>query len=198
MTEATVQGDVLEWALEDSGVNRDEILEAAGLSWRAAQSIHLSGPVTIDEEDLKYIAKATRRSVYFFALPTPPTASRHSVDANFRAPMSNAGQARTLSPDERAAVRDARRRQQAAAKISTELGHDPVQLPAIPPNATPEKAAASVALWLQWGDVRDRRRRITSKTQLFRGHQGSLRRPRHHDKPVADRGRLAPRLQPPP
>lgn len=167
MTEATVQGDVLEWALEDAGVNRDEILETVGLSGRAAQSIHLSGPVTIDEEDLKYIAKATRRSVYFFALPAPPTTSRHSVDANFRAPMSHSGQARTLSPDERAAVRDAKRRQQAAAKISTELGHASVQFPTIPANSNPEKAAVSVAVWLQWGDVSSRRRRIKSKTQLF-------------------------------
>jgi Zn-dependent peptidase ImmA (M78 family) len=165
MSKATVQGDVLEWALEDSGVKRDEILEAVGLGWLAAGS--LSGPVTIDEEDLTYLAKATRRSVYFFALPAPPKTSRHSVDANFRAPMSNAGQARTLSPDERAAVRDAKRRQQAAAKISTELGHDAVQLPTIPANATPEQAAAGIARWLQWGNVQDRRRRITSKTQLF-------------------------------
>ena len=34
MIEATVKGDVLEWALEDSGVNRDEILEAVGLRTR--------------------------------------------------------------------------------------------------------------------------------------------------------------------
>ena len=167
MTEATVQGDVLEWALEDAGVNRAEVLEAVGLGRVAERSMSLSGPITIGAEDLKYIARVTRRSVYFFALPKPPTTSRHSVDANFRAPMSNAGQARTLSPDERAAVRDAKRRQQAAAKISTELGHDPVQLPTIAPNASPEKVAASVAVWLQWGDVSDRRRRTTSKTQLF-------------------------------
>ena len=167
MTEATVQGDVLEWALEDAGVNRAEFLEAVGLGRVAERSMSLSGPITIGAEDLKYIARVTRRSVYFFALPKPPTTSRHSVDANFRAPMSNAGQARTLSPDERAAVRDAKRRQQAAAKISTELGHDPVQLPTIAPNASPEKVAASVAVWLQWGDVSDRRRRTTSKTQLF-------------------------------
>ncbi|MCA4132629.1 ImmA/IrrE family metallo-endopeptidase [Arthrobacter sp. M4] len=167
MTEATVQGDVLEWALEDAGVNRDEILAAVGLRGSAAQSLPLAGPVTLDEEALKYIARATRRSVYFFALPAPPETSRHSVDANFRAPMSNAGQARTLSPDERAAVRDAKRRQQAAEKITRELGHDAVRLPSIPSNATPERAAAVVARWLQWGDVQERRRHITSKTQLF-------------------------------
>lgn len=167
MTEATVQGDVLEWALEDAGVNRDEILQAVGLIGRAAQFANLSEPITIDEEDLKYIAKATRRSVYFFALSTPPTTSRQSVDVNFRAPMSNTGQARTLSPDERAAVREAKRRQQAAAKIGTGLGHDRVHLPTIALNATPEKAATSVAVWLQWGNVSDRRRRTKSKTQLF-------------------------------
>lgn len=167
MTEATVQGDVLEWALEDAGVNRAEILEAVGLSWRAAQSVHLSGPLKIDEEALEYIAKATRRSIYFFALQAPPTASRHSVDANFRAPMSNTGQARSLNPDERVAVRDAKRRQQAAAKISTELGHDPVQLPTIPPNMSPENAAARVATWLQWGDILERRKHIKSKSRMF-------------------------------
>jgi hypothetical protein len=83
MTVATIQGDVLEWALEDSGVNRDEVLEAVGLTLRAAQSVHLSGPLTIDQEQLKYLAKVTHRSPYFFALPAPPASSRHSVDANF-------------------------------------------------------------------------------------------------------------------
>jgi len=167
MTQATVQGDVLEWALEDAGVNRDEILQAVGLTERASQSARLSEPVTIDEEDLKYIAKVTRRSVYFFALAAPPSTSRQSVDANFRAPMSNTGQARALSPDERAALRDAKRRQQAAAKISTGIGHGPVDLLTIAPNSTPEKAAGSVAVWLKWGNVGDRRRQTKSKTQLF-------------------------------
>ena len=167
MTTATVQGAVLEWALEDAGVNRVEILEAVGLSATAGQSTHLSGPVTIDEENLKYIAKATRRSVYFFALPVPPTTSRHSVDANFRAPMSHSGQARTLSPDERAALREAKRRQQAAAKISTELGYARVQFPSIGTNSNPEQAALRIATWLQWEDVGTRRRRIKSKSQLF-------------------------------
>lgn len=167
MTETTVQGDVLEWALEDAGVNRDEILAAVGLRESIAQSLRLAGPVTLGEEALKYIAKATRRSVYFFALPAPPETSRHSVDANFRAPMSNSGQARPLSPDERAAVRDAKRRQQAAEKISRELGHDAVRLPSIPSNTAPERAATIVAGWLQWGGVQERRRHITSKTQLF-------------------------------
>lgn len=167
MTNAIVQGDVLEWALEDAGVNRTEILETVGLSRLAGEPTHLSGPVAIDEEDLKYIAKATRRSVYFFALPAPPTTSRHSVDANFRAPMSHTGQARALSPDERAALRDAKRRQQAAAKISTQLGHGSVQFPGIRTNSNPEQAAQIVATWLQWGDVSSRRRRIKSKSQLF-------------------------------
>jgi Zn-dependent peptidase ImmA (M78 family) len=173
MTEATVQGDVLEWALEDAGVNRDEVLAAAGLGGSAAH-FPLVGEVTLAEEALKYIAKATRRSVYFFALPAPPETSRHSVDANFRAPMSNAGQARSLSPDERAAVRDAKRRQQAAEKISRELGHDAVRFPSIPANAAPERAAIIVARWLQWGDVQERRRRIKSKTQLFAAIRDAL------------------------
>ncbi|PRB76646.1 hypothetical protein CQ012_06440 [Arthrobacter sp. MYb214] len=167
MTNATVQGDVLEWALEDAGVNRAEILEAVGLSTHAGQSTLLTGPLTIAEEDLNFIAKATRRSIYFFALPTPPTISRHSVDANFRAPMSNSGQARELNPDERAALRDAKRRQQAAAKISTELVHGRVDYPSIHSNANPETAALAVAAWLQWGNVSSRRRRIKSKSQLF-------------------------------
>lgn len=167
MTNATVQGDVLEWALEDAGVNRTEILETVGLSRHAGQSSHLTGPVTIDEEDLKYIAKATRRSVYFFALPAPPLTSRHSVDANFRAPMSNSGQARALTPDERAALRDAKRRQQSAAKISAALGHVSVQYPTILTSSNPEQTALGVATWLQWGDVTSRRSRIKSKSQLF-------------------------------
>ena len=174
MTDATVQGDVLEWALEDAGVDRDEILEAVGLSRYASRSTHLSGPLSIDEEHLKYLAKATRRSIYFFALPSPPSASRRSVDANFRAPMSNTGQARTLNPDERAAVRDAKRRQQAAAKISAELGHDQVKLPTIPANMSPEKAAARIAAWLQWGDIVDRRKRIKSKSRMFVAIRDSL------------------------
>lgn len=167
MTEATVQGDVLEWALEDAGVDRDEILRTAGLSARAALTADLSEPVTMDEESLRYIAKATHRSVYFFALPAPPAVSRHSADANFRAPTSNTGVARTLSADERAAVRDAKRRQNAAAKIGLELGHNPVRLPQLAANANPEQAAAAVATWLEWGSVSERRRRVKSKTQLF-------------------------------
>lgn len=167
MTKATVQGDVLEWALEDSGVDRDKILDAVGLTERAARTIHLSGPLSIDEEDLEYLAKATHRSIYFFALPSPPTASRHSLDANFRAPMSNTGQARSLNPDERVAVRDAKRRQQAAAKISRELGHSPVKLPNLRSSMSPENAAAYVSSWLHWGDVKERRKHIKSKSRMF-------------------------------
>lgn len=167
MTEATIRGDVLEWALEDSGVNRDEVLEAVGLTLPAAQPGDLSGMVTISQEQLKSLATATHRSPYFFALPAPPASSRHSVDANFRAPVSNMGQARALNPAERAAVREAKRRQQSAAKISEQLGHAPVQLLSIQPSATAEQAATSVAQWLQWGTVKERRRRISSKSQLF-------------------------------
>lgn len=167
MSQATIQGPVLEWALEDAGVDRDQLLEELGLSHHTKHNGFLSGPVTVNEEGLERLAKATRRSVFFFAMPSPPSIDHLSVDANFRAPASNGGLARALNTEERAALRDAKRRQQAAAKIGHELGHEIVKLPTVSKNAAPELAASEVATWLDWGDRQTRRKQAQSKTQLF-------------------------------
>lgn len=165
MTQATVQGDVLEWALEDAGVDRDRALAAVGIA--ASDVGPLSGPIEIELSHLDYLAKLTHRSPFFFALPFPPAEDRHSVSANFRAPMSNTGHARSLNPDERVALRDAKRRQEIAAKVSSELEQDPAALMEILDKETPEHAAERAAEWLGWGSIVERRKRMKSKTQLF-------------------------------
>lgn len=174
MTQATVQGDVLEWALEDAGLDRNRILEAVGLNWWADKAAPLSGPIEIEVAQLEFLAQLTHRSTFFFALPSPPAEDRQSVGANFRAPMSNLGQARPLNPDERLALREAKRRQQISAKVSIELEHAAVTLLKVGVNETPERAAARVADWLHWGSVVERRRRIKSKTQLFVSLRGAI------------------------
>lgn len=164
MENAVIQGDVLEWALNDAGVDREKVL--ASLDAKEVLGARLSGPIPISLEDLQRIAQATRRSAYFFALPKPPRREKESVGANFRAPASNDGKPRPLNPDERAAVRQAKRRQDIAAKLSTSLEFAPVQLMGLRPNESPQHAAARAAEWLGW-DRRTQYTLLKSKTKVF-------------------------------
>lgn len=164
MENAVIQGDVLEWALEDAGVDREKVL--ASLDLDEVQGARLSGPIHVSLEDLQRISKATRRSTYFFARAEPPQPRKKSVNANFRAPASHDGQPRPLNPDERAAVRQAKRRQDIAAKLSTALNFDAVQLMELHPQESPQDAAARVAQWLGW-DRRTQYTLLKSKTKVF-------------------------------
>lgn len=172
MTKATIQGDVLEWALQDAGVDRSDALAQIGLT--PISDGKLSGDVELEVESLNFLAKLTHRSPFFFALPEPPDSDRHSVSANFRAPITNSGQSRALHPDERAALRDAKRRQQMAVKLSIELDQAPVPLVELRDHESPELAAARVAEWLGWSSIQERRKRIKSKTQLFVALRGLI------------------------
>ncbi|WP_434995447.1 ImmA/IrrE family metallo-endopeptidase [Arthrobacter sp. Ld5] len=167
MTNAIIQGDVLEWALEDAGVDRQAVLTGLHLARRGPLNEHLSGPISVPLDVLKQIAEITHRSAYFFALPHPPEERRKSVKQNFRAPSSNDGTPRQLNPEERAAVRLANRRQEIASKLSRDLNAKPVDLAkVIANNSSPERAAESAATWLQW----DRRQQYTvlkSKNKVF-------------------------------
>jgi Zn-dependent peptidase ImmA (M78 family) len=164
METPVIQGSVLEWALEDAGVDRAQILGT--LDSKEVLQGSLSGPIHISYEDLERIAKATHRSTYFFALPRPPKSEKESVGANFRAPASHRGKKRGLSSEERLAVRQAKRRQDIAAKLAMSLEQEPVRLMELLANESPQHAAMRAANWLGW-DRRTHYTLLKSKTKVF-------------------------------
>lgn len=164
-----IQGAVLEWAIEEAGIDRAHVI--ASLDSSEALQSPASGPISVSEADLRTIAKATRRSPYFFALPLPPAPLRSATATNFRAPTSNNGEPRGLTSEERFVVRQAKRRQDIAVKIAEKLGVKPIELLPLRPNESPQSAAARVAVWLGW-EVN--RKKHSSKSKLFVALRGAI------------------------
>jgi Zn-dependent peptidase ImmA (M78 family) len=172
MATAIIQGEVLEWALTDAGVDRSQVLDALK-STIIPTSGPLSHEIEVSTEDLDVLAKITHRSKFFFARTKPPKASSHSVAANFRAPANHDGKIRELNTEERAALRRATKRQKVAARLSEELDWTPVDLPVLTANTSPTKAAEQAVTWLAW----ERRQQYTvlkSQAAVFSALRGAL------------------------
>lgn len=159
-----IQGDVLEWAISDSGLDRAQIIGSLD------SSKNLTDPavdkVSISESDLRKIASATRRPMHFFALASPPSDNKSTVPVNFRAPASNDGKPRALNPEERFAVRQAKRRQDVASKLARRLAENPVKIIELKPGESPASAAQRAADWLGW-DLKKDRKKLNSKNKVF-------------------------------
>lgn len=172
MGNAIIQGEVLEWALADAGVDLINILP--DLSPVEIPAADVSGPqFEVSMEDLEVLAKATHRSKFFFARSKPPKASSDSVAANFRAPSNHDGKPRDLNPEERAALRMATKRQKIAKRLAEELELQPVKIPQLTENTSPAQAAQLAATWLEW----DRRQQYTilkSKPAVFNALREAL------------------------
>ncbi|WP_434923229.1 ImmA/IrrE family metallo-endopeptidase (plasmid) [Glutamicibacter sp. PAEs-4] len=166
-----VRGNVLEWAISDAGLNRAQVVASLDSGLDLSQSE--DNTVWISEADLRKIASATRRPLHFFALASPPPSSKKTVSVNFRAPASNDGSPRALNSEERFAVRQAKRRQDIASKLSHKLGEKPVQLLELKSDESPASAAQKAAKWLEW-DLKKNRKKLNSKNKVFVALRTSL------------------------
>ncbi|MBJ7329157.1 MAG: ImmA/IrrE family metallo-endopeptidase [Solirubrobacteraceae bacterium] len=145
---------VLEWAMDQSGVDPAELAERADVEFDTVLE-WLAGEAEPTKTQFRKITQVFKRPATFFMLPQPP--EEVAVPAAFRSPAGRASHEATRSELE--AIARARRVQQVARWtaeriVDSRWADDPI--PAASNGATPGEAAQVAAEWLDWS-VADQR-----------------------------------------
>jgi Zn-dependent peptidase ImmA (M78 family) len=141
-----ITGPVLEWAMEQAGVDDREVARRCSVPQERVTAWRVGEEQPTKTQFTKLVNTLRRPSMFFF-LPSPPETP--SIPPAFRHPPGKQGD-RALLPSEATALRTARRIQRVTAWIREQHGDQPPVLPEISPNMAPEKAAADVAHLLGW------------------------------------------------
>jgi len=139
-TGVPITGDVLDWAIAESGFSRAEVAAAAGVDLVRLER-WLGGQELPNLTATRKIAAKLHRQLAVFLLPTRPVSVPSNV--SFRHPMG-ARQARELNPTERRYVRRALRLQRVQSWLASELGWERSRLEKVSLARTSEDAAADV------------------------------------------------------
>jgi Zn-dependent peptidase ImmA (M78 family) len=135
-TEVPITGDVLRWAVAESGVSVLEIAKAAGVDVEEFEA-WLQNQSKPSVTQIKRVATKLHRQVAVFLLPGVPAETRPQIE--FRHPIGQ--EPRPLTAVERRYFRRARRLQEAHAWLIHELERDSPDLPLRPLSADPEQVA---------------------------------------------------------
>lgn len=126
---------VLEWAIEESGLDTATVAETIDVD-RDQLDAWLRGDEQPSLTAFKKLANALRRPTATFLLPAPPKAKTVAIE--FRHPPGVVD--RDLLPEERLAIREVSRLQEAAAWLVDELGLETHELPKLTTSTKPEIA----------------------------------------------------------
>jgi Zn-dependent peptidase ImmA (M78 family)/transcriptional regulator with XRE-family HTH domain len=126
---------VLQWAITESGLNAPNVAEKIDVTPEQLEA-WLRGDEQPSLTAFKKLAAVLRRPTATFLLPSPPKAS--TVVIQFRHPHGVVD--RELLPEERLAIREVRRLQDAVAWLVDELGLDVTELPKLTTATNPEVA----------------------------------------------------------
>lgn len=138
-----ITGSVLAWAIERSGLSREEVADAVGVDvqeldgWLREEAQPSKGQLTA-------LARALHRPSAVFFLPTPPR--QEVLTTALRRARGRVS--RDLNREELRAVRRARRLQRLASWVLRDLGEPPVRLPAASPGSDPAEAARRLRGWV--------------------------------------------------
>jgi Zn-dependent peptidase ImmA (M78 family)/transcriptional regulator with XRE-family HTH domain len=130
---------VLQWAIAESGLDAANVAEKIEVTPEQLDA-WLRGEEQPSLTAFKKLATVLRRPTATFLLPSPPKAS--TVEIQFRHPPGVVD--RELLPEERLAIREVRRLQDAVAWLVNELGLDVTELPKVTTTAKPEVAGKRV------------------------------------------------------
>lgn len=126
---------VLEWAIKESGLDRATVAEKIEV-----ESDRLDAWLRGDEQPsltaFKKLATALRRPTATFLLPSPPKAKAVAIE--FRHPPGLVD--RELLPEERLAIREVHRLQDAVAWLVDEIGLETTELPKLTISTKPDVA----------------------------------------------------------
>jgi Zn-dependent peptidase ImmA (M78 family)/transcriptional regulator with XRE-family HTH domain len=162
-----VTGAVVDWALRDSGLSRED----------AADKLHVSGEMIrawIDETSeptkshFKALAKLVGRPTSFFFLPEPPRTP--PVYANFR---TFAGSRIEPGQETVQGIRLAGRVQKTAAWVHERMHKKPLEIPKLDVSSPVEPAAAMLRDWLGWS-VEEQTGRESTDARASKALRGAL------------------------
>jgi Zn-dependent peptidase ImmA (M78 family) len=134
-TEVPITPSVLEWAIDQSGFELDEVARAADVSITELQA-WLNGNTKPGLGQMRKLATKLHRPFASFLLPSPPKTRQLAVE--FRHPRDDD---RDLSPVELRYLRRSSRMQEVLSWLSKELEQPPSKIPSIPLSGNPEQVA---------------------------------------------------------
>jgi Zn-dependent peptidase ImmA (M78 family)/transcriptional regulator with XRE-family HTH domain len=124
---APATSGVIEWAIEESGLSRDDLASAMGVE-RALVDAWADGSESPTVAQLTDLAHKVRRPFATFFLPAAPVPRARPV--RFRGPLGS--ERRTATPDELNLIREAQRVQRILGWIGDELGEERAEFPNLP------------------------------------------------------------------
>ena len=142
----SITGDVLRWAVDESGLTTLEVSRAAGVD--EAELLAWMGEASRPSiTQTRKLASSLHRQVAFFLLPRVPESTTPAIE--FRHPIGQSS--RQLSPVERRYLRRARRLQETQAWLLQELERDAARVPSLSLEVAPDDAASQVRSLLAVG-----------------------------------------------
>ena len=137
--EAHITGSVLTWAIDESGLSRDEVADKLKVAVSDIKSWE-SETARPSRGNLTSLAKTLHRPSAVFYLPEPP--SDYTLDPAFRK-SPGLGQHK-LSSEELLQIREASRLQGILSWVQQDAGEPTVALPHFDKSESPEEAATTI------------------------------------------------------